>query len=144
MLTETETEIVPPTTEGLKAAWQRLAPQVPEGCKMILYFEGHYGLNDLCGKPWEYVGEKWRVNLTEEIKGGSTYASGDGPTPDAAMTKATGDLYSKRAGVRSRELAEFKEWRAARERAGKSKPHDPKDWDRAVAQGQDDEDADND
>jgi hypothetical protein len=60
------------TAEGMKSAWERIAPLIPEGCKMYLYFESHYGLNDLAGKPWEYVGEKWKVSLSEEANGKQT------------------------------------------------------------------------
>ncbi len=57
------------------------------------------------------------------------------------MNKSLIDLHSKRRVVEQKELGEFKEWRAARERAGKKyTPHDQAEWDKAVSKDSDDDD----
>lgn len=134
-------------TEDLKSAWERLRPRIPDGCEMTLYFEGHYGLHQLTSAkdPWEYVGAKWKVNLSKDgkLRSEKMYAGGSGDTPDDAMTAAVSDLYSKQRHADARELSEFREWRAARDRTGKYTPHSQEEWNEAVsAPSEDDEDED--
>jgi len=126
-------QIVDP--EDLKSIWQRLNSQTPEGCKLSIFFKSHYGVfgpeSYLAGQ--EYSGQDWSAYLNHKEIPDTCSVGGTGKTPEEAMTNAVADFYSKMQRINARELSEFKEWRAARERRGKRHlPYDKEGWDKAV------------
>ena len=122
----------------LKAAWERLQPRVPEKVKMWLHFSGHYTFDERYSSNPELAGQEWSVHLDDrglekDLGIVGSLIVGKGSTPDEALDKALADLASKRARVTERELHAFREWRAARERRGRTHlPIDQDGWDRAV------------
>lgn len=111
---------------------------MPQGCRLMLTYKVVYSLSELAGEPWEYSRLEWSALIEAKSIDCVFSPSGTGATPDEAVEKALVDLESKRRKLKSREMAEFREWRAARERKGLSKPFDQRDWDEAVAVTDDD------
>lgn len=121
--------------EELKAIWQRLSVQAPDGCKLTLFYKAHFGVFSsayLAGQ--EYSGQEWSAHLSHKEVPEVVCVFGNGKTPEEAMTNAIIDFHSKRRRIDESELSKFREWRAARERRGKRHlPYDKEQWDKAVS-----------